>query len=75
MIEICSGYISASDHRIFKNIVSTPHNLPLIIWSRDKNFEESISLISQRDIYFETPCMLIQCKELGVGSVDMLLQY
>ena len=34
---------SAPGARIFKILVSTPHNTPLIIGDRDKNFEDPIT--------------------------------
>ena len=49
--------ISAGDHRIFKILVSTLHNYPLIIGDRHKNFEDP--MLSGQDtiafIFFKCP--------------------
>ena len=37
----CFPYISAPGARIFKILVSTPHNTPLIMGDRHQNFEDS----------------------------------
>ena len=44
----CFPYILVRLHRIFKILVPTPHNTPLIIGGRDKNFEDLMQ--SSQDI-------------------------
>jgi hypothetical protein len=39
-LKYCSYHISSYKYRIFKILVSTPHNYPLIMWGKDKNFED-----------------------------------
>ena len=38
-LNFCFANISATIHRIFKILVPTPHNIPLIIWGRHKNLK------------------------------------
>ena len=38
----CFAFISARKHRIFKILVSTPDNTPLIMGGRLKNFEDPV---------------------------------
>jgi hypothetical protein len=47
-IKFCFPYILSLGYRIFKMLVSTPHNTPLIMGDRNKNFEDSIT--QTRDI-------------------------
>ena len=39
-LNLQSAHISASKHHIFKIRVPTPHNIPLIMWGRHKNFKD-----------------------------------
>ena len=39
VLNFCFAYISASIDCIFKILVPTPHNIPLIMWGRDKNYK------------------------------------
>ena len=41
-------YMSAYEHQIFEILVSTPHNTPLIMGDRHKNFEDPMT--TSRDI-------------------------
>ena len=41
-LNFCFAHIAAAKHRIFKILVSTPHNIPLIMWGRHKNFKDQI---------------------------------
>ena len=41
-LNFCYTHISSSIHRIFKILVCTPHNTPLIMWGRHKNFKDSM---------------------------------
>jgi hypothetical protein len=47
-LKFCSCHISSYKYRIFKILVSTPHNYPLIMGGRDKNFEDL--MLSARDM-------------------------
>ena len=42
-MKFCFPYISSPGDRIFKILVSTPHNTPLIMGDRHKNFEDPIT--------------------------------
>ena len=42
-IKFCFPYISSPGDRIFKILVSTPYNTPLIIGDTYKNFEDPIT--------------------------------
>ena len=39
-LNFCFAHISASICRIFKILVPTPHNIPLIMGGRHKNFKD-----------------------------------
>jgi hypothetical protein len=41
-ILFCFPYILSCGHQIFNILVSTPHNTPLIMGDRDKNFEDPV---------------------------------
>ena len=39
-LKFCFAHISAANHRIFKILVPTPHNIPLIMGGTHKNFKD-----------------------------------
>jgi hypothetical protein len=72
-------YISAPGARIFKIFVSTPHNTPLIMGDRHKNFEDPSTWSLGRDIrktkfdllgFFEHPLVLVSYLKHGTGRPE-----
>ena len=43
LVKFCFPYISSSGDHIFEKIVSTPHNNPIIMADRHKNFGDPIN--------------------------------
>ena len=65
-IKFCFPYISSLSYQIFKVLMSTPHNTPLIMGDRHKNFEDPITQTRDiretnliREVFFSHPLVAI----------------